>query len=49
MAGLTFSSEEFQKNIALDKKDFGAIEFFLRKGHRQLEIYASPGITNIRR
>jgi len=41
--------KEFEKNIKLDKKDFGAIEFLLRKGQRQMEMYASPGIRNIRR
>lgn len=39
---------EFEKNIALDKKDFGAIEYLLRKGQRQLESYSASGITNIR-
>ena len=38
---------EFERNIALDKKDFAAIEYLLRKGQRQLEIYSSPGIRNI--
>ena len=38
---------EFRKNEHLDKKDFAAIEYLLRKGHRQLEIYSAPGITNI--
>jgi succinate dehydrogenase assembly factor 1 len=38
---------EFQKSIGLDKKDFGAIEYLLRKGQRQLEMYASPGIRDI--
>lgn len=40
---------EFEKNIGLDKKDFAAIEYLLRKGQRQLEIYSSPGIRNIMR
>jgi len=39
---------EFQKHITVNKKDFGAIEYLLRKGNRQLEMYASPGIRNIR-
>lgn len=39
---------EFQKNIFIGKKDFTAIEYFLRKGQRQLEMYSSPGIRNIR-
>ena len=38
---------EFRKNVQLDKKDFAAIEYLLRKGQRQLEIYSAPGITNI--
>lgn len=45
---LTRSSAEFQKHRSVNKKDFGAIEYLLRKGHRQLEMYASPGIRNIR-
>lgn len=40
---------EFERNTALDKKDFAAIEYLLRKGQRQLEIYSSPGIRNISR
>ena len=39
---------EFQKNVAIGKKDFTAIEYLLRKGNRQLEMYSSPGIRNIR-
>ncbi|KAI0523714.1 hypothetical protein F5B22DRAFT_659460 [Xylaria bambusicola] len=31
-----------------DKRDFAAIEFLLRKGRRQLELYAAPGIKDIR-
>lgn len=38
---------EFRRNAAIDKKDFAAVEYLLRKGHRQLEIYSAPGITNI--
>lgn len=41
------SRNEFRKNAAIDKKDFAAVEYLLRKGHRQLEIYSAPGITNI--
>ena len=40
---------EFERNIGLDKKDFAAIEYLLRNGQRQLEIYSSPGIRNIMR
>ena len=38
---------EFNQNTALDKKDFAAIEYLLRKGQRQLENYSSAGIKNI--
>ncbi|KAK8158967.1 hypothetical protein IWX90DRAFT_377871 [Phyllosticta citrichinensis] len=41
--------EEFEKNISIGKRDFGAIEYMLRKGHRQLEIYEDPGIRDIHR
>jgi succinate dehydrogenase assembly factor 1 len=43
----SFARKEFEQHVHVDKKDFGAIEFFLRKGHRQLETYSSAGITNI--
>lgn len=42
-----YARHEFERNLSLDKKDFGAIEFLLRKGQRQLETYAAPNITNI--
>lgn len=35
--------------MGLDKKDFAAIEYMIRKGQRQLEMYSSPGIRNILR
>ncbi|PMD39717.1 complex 1 protein-like protein [Hyaloscypha variabilis F] len=44
----SFARQEFEKSIGLDKKDFSTIEFLLRKGHRQLEMYSSPGIKDIR-
>ena len=44
-----FARREFQKNLEMDKKDFSAIEFLLRKGERQLEMYQAPNITNIAR
>ncbi|KAJ4361510.1 hypothetical protein N0V85_009399 [Neurospora sp. IMI 360204] len=43
-----FARTEFEKNIKVDRKDFSAIEFLLRKGSRQLEMYASPGVKDIR-
>jgi hypothetical protein len=42
-----FARVEFRKNLDLNKKDFSTIEFLLRKGNRQLEIYDDPGIKNI--
>lgn len=44
-----FARREFEKNINMNKKDFGTIEFLLRKGNRQLETYATPGVTNVAR
>ncbi|THX95008.1 hypothetical protein D6C77_07787 [Aureobasidium pullulans] len=38
---------EFREHQNYDKKDFSAIEYMLRKGQRQLEIYSSPGIRNV--
>jgi hypothetical protein len=38
---------EFRQHQNHDKKDYSAIEYMLRKGQRQLETYASPGIRNI--
>lgn len=43
----TFARREFDKNINMDKKDFGTIEFLLRKGNRQLETYESPTVTRV--
>lgn len=39
---------EFRKALALDKKDFATIEYLMRKGQRQLDMYSSPGIKDIR-
>ena len=44
---LVWFSKEFRDHQLVNKKDFAAIEYLLRKGQRQIEIYASPGITNI--
>ncbi|KAK8165758.1 complex 1 protein-domain-containing protein [Phyllosticta citribraziliensis] len=44
-----FAREEFEKNMSIGKRDFGAIEYMLRKGHRQLEIYEDQGIRDIHR
>ncbi|KAL1955036.1 hypothetical protein VTO42DRAFT_327 [Malbranchea cinnamomea] len=42
-----FARQEFQKNLSISKKDFNAIEYLIRKGHRQLDMYSSPGVRNI--
>jgi succinate dehydrogenase assembly factor 1 len=41
------SRKEFDKSIGIDKKNFSAIEYLLRKGQRQLEMYKSAGIRDI--
>ncbi|OJJ36763.1 hypothetical protein ASPWEDRAFT_107976 [Aspergillus wentii DTO 134E9] len=43
----TYARAEFQKSLTVSKKDFNAIEYLLRKGYRQLEMYSSPRIRNI--
>ncbi|KAH8788318.1 complex 1 protein-domain-containing protein [Diaporthe sp. PMI_573] len=43
-----FARSEFSKNLAIEKRDFAAIEFLLRKGRRQLESYSAPGIKDIK-
>ncbi|KAL1879917.1 hypothetical protein VTK73DRAFT_6613 [Phialemonium thermophilum] len=43
-----FARAEFDKHMAVDKRDFAAVEFLLRKGRRQLEVYSSPRIKDIR-
>ncbi|KAI5306574.1 hypothetical protein KEM56_000230 [Ascosphaera pollenicola] len=43
-----FARREFEKNLSLRKKDFATIEFLLRKGRKQLELYGSEGVRNIR-
>ncbi|KAL6869038.1 hypothetical protein ACO1O0_000361 [Amphichorda felina] len=43
-----FARAEFARNLAIDKRDFAAIEYLLRKGRRQLDAYSSPGIKDVR-
>ncbi|QPH00344.1 hypothetical protein C2857_003796 [Epichloe festucae Fl1] len=43
-----FARAEFVRNLSLDKRDFAAIEFLLRKGRRQLQVYSGPGIKDIK-
>ena len=44
----SFARREFEAHLHVDKKDFGTVEFLLRKGQRQLELYKAPGIRNVR-
>ncbi|KAK3941490.1 complex 1 protein-domain-containing protein [Diplogelasinospora grovesii] len=44
----SYARNEFQKYIGIDRKDFAAVEFLLRKGRRQLELYSNPGIKDIK-
>ncbi|KAF2790912.1 hypothetical protein K505DRAFT_250155 [Melanomma pulvis-pyrius CBS 109.77] len=43
----SFARTGFRDHITVNKKDFSTIEYLLRKGRRQLEIYQDPGIRNI--
>ncbi|KAJ4340434.1 hypothetical protein N0V87_002418 [Didymella glomerata] len=42
-----FARAEFHKNQGVGKKDFGTIEYLLRRGRRQLETYQDPGIRDL--
>ncbi|KAI8935783.1 hypothetical protein NX059_007303 [Plenodomus lindquistii] len=44
-----FARAEFHKHLHVGKKDFGTIEYLLRKGRNQLESWSDPGIKDIRR
>ncbi|PHH65472.1 hypothetical protein CDD81_2252 [Ophiocordyceps australis] len=44
----SFVRTEFSRNLSMDKRDFAAIEFLLRKGRRQLSVYAAPNVKDIR-
>lgn len=43
-----FARSEFDKNLSIDKRDFAAVEFLLRKGRRQLDLYSVPSIKDVR-
>ncbi|KAL2634348.1 hypothetical protein R1flu_005827 [Riccia fluitans] len=36
-----FVKQEFQKNAAIEKKNFQHIEYLIRRGHKQLEMLRS--------
>lgn len=45
---VSYIRREFRKNqTSVDKKDFGAVEFLLRMGHRKLETYMEAGVKDI--
>ena len=39
---------EFHKHQAVNKKDFGTIEYLLRRGRRQLEMYEEAGVRDVK-
>ncbi|KAF1942695.1 hypothetical protein EJ02DRAFT_344781 [Clathrospora elynae] len=44
-----FAKSEFHKHRDVGKKDFGTIEYLLRRGRNQLELWSEPGIRDIHR
>ncbi|KAI4679136.1 uncharacterized protein J4E88_006429 [Alternaria novae-zelandiae] len=44
-----FARSEFHKHRDVGKKDFGTIEYLLRRGRNQLETWSEPGIRDIHR
>jgi hypothetical protein len=38
----------FRKHRAVDKKDFGAIEYLVRRGRRQLDMYEEAGVRDVK-
>jgi hypothetical protein len=40
---------EFRAHVDLNKKDFGTIEYLLRRGRRQLDTYREEGIRDVLR
>ena len=40
---------QFHKHRDVGKKDFGTIEYLLRRGRNQLESWSEPGIRDIQR
>lgn len=45
---LTVGRNEFRKHRAVDKKDFSAIEYLLRRGRRQLDMYEEAGVRDVK-
>ncbi|KAI9823228.1 MAG: hypothetical protein M1826_000241 [Phylliscum demangeonii] len=42
-----FARGQFRRAADHDKKDFAMIEYLVRKGRRQLELFSSPDIKSI--
>ncbi|KAK9471068.1 uncharacterized protein V1510DRAFT_381756 [Dipodascopsis tothii] len=42
-----FLRAQFQQSSHVSKTDFGAIEYLLRRGRNQLEIYSSDSVRNV--
>jgi len=40
-----FVGAEFRKHAKIDRKEFQSVEFLLRRGHKQLEMLKSPGVS----
>ena len=49
LTAMDANRDQFRANLKLPKKDFATIEYLLRRGRRQLELYSAPGIRNISR
>ncbi len=43
-----YARAAFRDHQAVEKRDFAAIEFLLRKGRRQLDVMSSPGIKDVK-
>ncbi|KAK6510997.1 hypothetical protein TWF506_010083 [Arthrobotrys conoides] len=44
----SFVTQEFRKYATeVERKDFDTVEFLLRKGKRQLEVYGDPNIKRM--
>ncbi|KAL2889772.1 Succinate dehydrogenase assembly factor 1, mitochondrial [Ceratocystis lukuohia] len=43
-----FARAEFNKYRKVEKRDFATIEYFLRKGTKQLELYSEAAIKDVR-
>ncbi|KAL1923423.1 uncharacterized protein VTP21DRAFT_8403 [Calcarisporiella thermophila] len=42
-----FIREQFRQHQNIPRSDFNTVEYYVRRGRRQLEIYSQPSITDI--